>query len=126
MPKKLLIPLHEDDVAPRFDLTTEVLVVELDSDGKVRDKRVLILPHPSSEKLCHLILTEGIEVLICGGVEEEYFNYLTWKKVLVLDNIVGSSRAVVQRYVHGRLNAGDLLKSGITGPGLGSGPKGKR
>ncbi len=123
MPKKLLIPLHEDDVAPRFDLTTEVLVVELDGDGRARDKRVLILPHPSSEKLCHLILTEGIDVLICGGIEEEYFNYLKWKKVLVLDNIIGSSHAVIQRYVRGRLNAGDLLNSGFRGQGFGLNPK---
>lgn len=123
MPKKLLIPLHEDDVAPRFDLTTEVLVVELDGEGKVRDKRVLILPHPSSEKLCHLILTEGVDVLLCGGLEEEYFNYLTWKKVLVLDNIVGSSRAVIQRYIRGGLNAGDRLKSAFRRPGFDLNPR---
>ena len=80
MPKKLLIALHEDDVAPRFDLTTEVLLVELDQEGKLMEERVLILPQPSSEKLCHLILTEGIDVVICGGIEEEYFDYLTWKR----------------------------------------------
>ncbi len=110
MPKKLLIALHEDDVAPRFDLTTEVLLAELNQDGKFMEERVLILPQPSSEKLCHLILTEGIDVVICGGIEEEYFDYLTWKKVLVLDNIVGSSRSAVKTFIHGDLNAGDLLK----------------
>lgn len=111
MPKKLLIALHEDDVAPRFDLTTEVLLVELGQDGKLPEERVLILPQPSSEKLCHLILTEGIDVVICGGIEEEYFDYLTWKKVLVLDNIVAPSRSAVENYIQGKLNAGDLLKS---------------
>lgn len=111
MPAKILIPLHEDDVAPRFDLTTEVLVASLDQKARIKDDKVLILPHPSPEKLCHLILTEGVEAVICGGIEEEYYDYLTWKKVQVLDNVIGSSRAVLDRFRRGRLKSGDIIKT---------------
>lgn len=110
MLKKILIPLYEDDVAPRFDLATEVLVVKRDRTGQTEEERVLILPHPSSEKLCHLILTEGVEAVICGGIEEEYYDYLTWKKVLVMDNVIGSSRSALKRFFRGNLKSGDILK----------------
>ncbi|MBW1722921.1 MAG: dinitrogenase iron-molybdenum cofactor biosynthesis protein [Deltaproteobacteria bacterium] len=109
MPKKILIPLHENDVAPRFDLATEVLVVKRGKGTRNPEERILILPHPSSEELCHLIMTEGVDTVICGGIEEEYYDYLIWKKVQVLDNVIGPSREVLKRYCRGRLKSGDIL-----------------
>lgn len=109
--RKILIPLYEEDVAPRFDLTTDVLIVKGESGGGIAEERTLILAQASSEKLCHLILTEGVHVVICGGIEEEYHDYLIWKKIQVVDNIIGDSRAAVKRFLSGTLKQGDILIS---------------
>ena len=36
--KKILISLYGNDVAPRFDLATEVLIASLGEDGRVVDE----------------------------------------------------------------------------------------
>ncbi len=109
MSRKVLITLHGNDVAARFDLTTEVLIAAVAPDGTVNEDKTLVLPQSSAEKLCHMVLTEGITAVICGAMEQEYYEYLTWKRVNVIDSVVGSYRAVLKRFCDGLLETGDLL-----------------
>lgn len=101
--------MYGNDVAPRFDLATEVLIVSIGADDVVEDERTVVLPHASAEDLCHLILTENIGVVICGGIEEEYYRYLKWKKVTVLDSVMGPFDRVLERFEEGRLREGNIL-----------------
>jgi hypothetical protein len=109
MGTKTLVCLYGNDIAPRFDLTTEVLIVSSGPDGAIEDERTLVLPQASPEKLCHMILTEDVKTVICGGIEEEYHQYLTWKRVSVLDSVIGSYNQVLDRLATGDLKAGDIL-----------------
>jgi len=109
MATKVLTCLHGNEVTPRFDLATEVLIAYIDEEGKVSGERVVVLPQASAERLCHMVLTENIQVVICGGIEEEYYQYLTWKRVNVLDSVIGDSREALERLAEGRLQAGDIL-----------------
>jgi len=109
MPEKILIPLHGNDVAPRFDLATEVLVTVRDKNIAHGEEKIIVLSRASAEKLCHLILTEEVDVVICSGIEEEYYQYLTWKKVRVIDSVIGSWESVLKHFYEGMLRAGDIL-----------------
>jgi predicted Fe-Mo cluster-binding NifX family protein len=109
MATKVLICLHGNEVTPRFDLATEVLIAFIGGDGKVLEEKVVVLPKASAEMLCHMVLTENIQVVVCGGIEEEYYQYLTWKRVNVLDSVIGDCQAVLARLAEGRLKAGDIL-----------------
>ena len=106
---KVLIPLHGDDVAPRFDLAAEAVITVGDKAFEKREEKIVVLPKSSSEKLCHLILTEAVDVVICSGIEEEYYQYLTWKRVQVLDSVIGPWKSVLERFYQGRLRSGDIL-----------------
>ena len=106
---KILITILGDDVAPRFDLTTEVLVANAEN-GKLYGKtRNLLLPRPSTEELCGLILKENVTVVVCGGIEEEHYNYLQWKKVTVIDGIIGPFGPAMKLCLTGDLKAGTIL-----------------
>ncbi len=109
MSKKILIPLLGNDVAPRFDLATEVLMTQVNAPDSIEDEKIMVLQEASAEKLCHLILTEGINVVICGGIEEEYYKYLVWKKVEVIDSIVGLWSSALERFASGELSPGEIL-----------------
>ena len=106
---KILVSLDGNDVAPRFDLSTEVLIASVMDDGAVADERTLILPAASAEKLCHLILSEDVRTVVCGGIEEEHFQYLAWKKIAVLDSVMGPVDRLLERYAKGELRSGDIL-----------------
>ncbi|NNG00333.1 MAG: dinitrogenase iron-molybdenum cofactor biosynthesis protein [Desulfobacteraceae bacterium] len=109
MKPKILIPLYGSQVAPRFDLSTEVIVVNLGETLPGKREKILVLPHASPDELCRLILTEKVDVVICGGIEEEYFQYLSWKRVQVIDSVIGSSKSAIQHYRNGKLLAGAIL-----------------
>ena len=107
--KKVLIALHGNDISPRFDLATEVLIALVGEDGRVREEKTLVLPHPSAEKLCHMIVSEDVQAVVCGGIEEEYYQYLTWKRVSVIDSVIGDAACALERFGRGALRSGDIL-----------------
>jgi predicted Fe-Mo cluster-binding NifX family protein len=106
---KILITVTGDDVAPRFDLTTEVLVANAENGQLYGKTRNLLLPRPSTEELCGLILKEHVTVVVCGGIEEEHYNYLQWKKIDVIDGIIGPSAVALKLSLTGNLKTGTIL-----------------
>ena len=106
---RVLIPLYENDVAPRFDLATEVLIISGSGNSDSTDKRMVVLPRASADQLCHLIITENIHTVICSGIEDDYYQYLTWKRIEVIDSVIGSSNSALERYFEGELKPGDTL-----------------
>jgi predicted Fe-Mo cluster-binding NifX family protein len=109
MATRVLICLDGNEVSPRFDLATEVLIASIGADGEVQGERVVVLPKASPEMICHMVLTESIQVVVCGGIEEEYYQYLTWKRVKLLDSVIGDCRKALELLAQGRLEAGDIL-----------------
>lgn len=105
----LLIPLFRDEIAPRFDLAGEVLLVSFDDDQGETSRATILLAHSSAEELCRMALEEKVSVVICNGIEEEYWQYLRWKRIDVLDNVMGPAEAALDRWRQGRLRSGDIL-----------------
>ena len=108
MERRILITVDRDEIAPRFDLTMEVLILRL-ADSEIVARKTLLLAHPSADELCNIILERDMDAVVCGGIEEEYYHYLRWKRVGVLDGIVGSVDAVIHRLRTGTLTPGDLV-----------------
>jgi hypothetical protein len=109
MTTKVLVCLFGNEISPRFDLTREVQITLIDEDGTIRGEKEVVLPQASVEMLCNMILSEGIHIVVCGGIEEEYYQYLKWKNVQVLDSVIGDSKTVLKRLAQGRLQAGDIV-----------------
>jgi len=109
--KKILIPLLGDDVAPRFDLAPEAVVAGLDDEGGIVEERTIVLPNASSELLCRVVLDERINIVVCGGIDEEYYQYLNWKKVAVIDSVIGHYGEVLRRLAKDKLQSGDIIRS---------------
>ncbi|NIO27726.1 MAG: dinitrogenase iron-molybdenum cofactor biosynthesis protein [Candidatus Latescibacteria bacterium] len=109
MAHKVLITIQENHIAPRFDLTTEVVMATLGDGGDMENQRTVVLPHASPEDLCHLILSEGVGTVICNGIEEEYYQYLTWKKIAVMDFVMGPWARALEQHQRGELQPGAIL-----------------
>lgn len=104
--RQVLVVIQDQQVAPRFDLALEVVVAHDDADSV----RTLILAQNSAEKLCHLILESGINDVVCGAIEEEHHQFLTWKKVKVTDNVIGPVKWALDRWRSGLLKSGDIYE----------------
>jgi predicted Fe-Mo cluster-binding NifX family protein len=113
MEQKVLITLYGDHVAPRFDLTTEVHIFQMSDNGRLVEEKTVVLPRASAEQLCHLVLVEKIQTVICGGIEDEYYKYLTWKNVTVFDSVIGSCKAAIKRLQSEKLRSGDIIRKSV-------------
>lgn len=107
--EKILIPLLDNDVAPRFDLATDVLIVTISREtsamGKIQEK-VIVLDQASPEALCRLAINEHIQTVICAGIEGEYHDFLQWKGATVIDDICGPVDVVLESFLAGNLTPG--------------------
>lgn len=109
MERRILITVAQDEIAPRFDLTTEILLITISPlEGLVASKSFL-LAHASGDELCDLALSRDIDSIVCGAIEDEYYHYLRWKRVEVIDSVMGPVQEVLQELTQGQLKAGAIF-----------------
>ncbi len=108
---KILITIHIDSVAQRFDLASEVLIADHDGQKLTGRPRTIIMSRPSAEELCNLIIKENIDTVVCGAIEERHYKFLSWKKVNVFDSVIGDYSAALDLAGTGMLEVGTILPS---------------
>jgi hypothetical protein len=104
------VVLLGEEVAPRFDLATEVLVARTRDGHLSGEPRVVLLPGPSADALCSLVLAERAGCVVCGGIEDVHYQYLTWKNVEVVDRVIGSWPNVLRRLLARELRPGAVVR----------------
>jgi predicted Fe-Mo cluster-binding NifX family protein len=107
--EKILITVQGDFVAQRFDLAAEVIIVTAENGQLVDKPRTIIMERPSPEDLCNMIMEENIALVICGGIEDRHYQFLNWKKIRVIDFVIGDHQSILKKAIVGDLNPGDLL-----------------
>jgi hypothetical protein len=113
----LLVPLLGEMVAPRFDLATEVLIARARKGRLTGEPRVVLLPGPSADALCSLVLEEAITDVVCGGIEDAHYQYLAWKKVRVVDRVIGAWEGVLRLFLANELRPGTVVRAARGAPG---------
>lgn len=106
---KILITIEKNEIAPRFDLTSEILIAETDGQKVTGDPRIILLPGTSGEDICGLAIKENISLVICGGIEETHYEYLRWKKIKVIDGVIGPYEQAIQAAMTDNLKPGMIL-----------------
>jgi len=109
----LLVPLLGEMVAPRFDLATEVLIARVWRGRLAGEPRVVLLPGPSADDLCSLILEKAITDVVCGGIEDAHYQYLGWKNVRVVDRVIGRWVGVLRLFLAKELRPGTVVREPI-------------
>ena len=106
---KIAIPILGEEIVPRFDLTTEVIILTTDKRSDIQDQKIIVLPRSSPDELCHTLLVQEINTLICGAIEDEYYEFLKWKKLEVFDGVSGRWAHAFERWQSRTLKSGDIL-----------------
>jgi len=106
---KIMITIRGDFVSPRFDLSSEVIIATYYDQQLMEEPRSLLLADVSAEILCDLALKENVAIVVCGGIEEEHYQFLTWKKITVIDAVIGPYPDALQLIIDNRLKPGTIL-----------------
>lgn len=114
---KILITARGDFVSPRIDLSPEVIIAAYYDGQLLEEPRSIIVSDVSSEIICELALQENVATFVCGGIEDQYYQFLTWKRIRVIDAVVGPHGDVLRMAVNNTLQPGIILP-GVTSKGV--------
>ncbi|MDO8736140.1 MAG: hypothetical protein Q7K29_03555 [Thermoleophilia bacterium] len=109
---KVMIAVSGVDVAPRFDLTVEAIIVQVENGELTHEPRELVLSEPSGDELCGLAVSESVELVICGGIDEVHYDYLAWKKIRIIDGVIGPYVRALDLLREDNLSANTILPGG--------------
>lgn len=110
-----MITTRGDFVSPRFDLSSEVIIATYYDQQLMGEPRSLILAEVSAEMLCDIAIKEQVACVVCGGIEEEHYQFLSWKKIKVIDAVIGACSDALQLALENKLKPGVILPEIRTG-----------
>ncbi len=108
---KILITISGNNISARLDMTPEVLIADCPNGALAEEPKTILLGRTSAEDVCSFIIKEDISCVVCGGVEEKHYKYLRWKKIKVIDSIIGSHQEALQLLLDNQLKEGSILSS---------------
>jgi len=106
---KILITIEKNEVAPRFDQASEIFIIKIEGETIKGEPRIMLLPGTSGEDICGLAIKEDISLVVCGGIEDAHFQYLKWKKIKVIDGVIGPYEQAVHFVIKNKLIPGLIL-----------------
>ena len=106
---KILVTIHKNEITPRFDHSSEILIVKTMGEEIIGNPRIILLPGTSGEDICGLATKENISMVICGGIEDTHYQYLKWKKIRVIDGVIGPYENAIKLAITNNLKPGAVL-----------------
>ena len=88
MIRKIAIPIFGNRVSSRLDCSESFLLIAID-DGRIIERREMRWTSASILERRHLLLEEGVGILICGGLTETCAQLLRDSNIEVITCILG-------------------------------------
>ena len=92
------VPLHGDDVAPRFCSADEFMIAELDR-GEVRRVRLLTIPEVTWSQRLERLSAAGVSVLLCGGFNRSFRPLAEDLGIRVISGLAGEAERLIDAFL---------------------------
>lgn len=101
---KIAIPVFQDRVSPRFEFAPKLLLATI-QDARVVEKQELDLSAFDYDLFQRSALLHklGVEVFICGGLQDFVMRLLSAQKVRVVTSVYGDAEAALEQFLRGTL-----------------------
>jgi predicted Fe-Mo cluster-binding NifX family protein len=104
----LAVPLHGEDVAPRFCSADQFMIAELDGK-RVRRLRHLITPDESWSERLGQLAAAGVKVLLCGGFNRSFLPVAEGLGILVIAGLAGEAKRLIEAFLQDELERYQFL-----------------
>jgi predicted Fe-Mo cluster-binding NifX family protein len=108
---KIIIPVFEDRISPRFDCAPGFRLYEMDGDNITVIREISCDGWNDTDRVSRLTGL-GIDTLICGGIPDYLLGMLTNNGIKVIPWVAGDTSEVLTVFLQGRLNAGTVICPG--------------
>lgn len=108
---KLAIPLFRSEVAPRFDVANQILMVSIER-GRENGREIVEFPDEPLIARVNRVIDLGPDVFICGNLDGFSGRMLSDRGIRIVPWVMGDTEGVLWLFIHGKLRSGF-----IAGPG---------
>ncbi|MEW5722680.1 MAG: NifB/NifX family molybdenum-iron cluster-binding protein [Thermodesulfobacteriota bacterium] len=113
---KAAFSIWKDRIAPVFDVTPRVCLVEAEAGRIVRETEA-DLPDGSPAAGAAWLAGRGVDSLVCGAISRPVQAVVSAHGVRVIGFIAGELRVIIQGWLEGRLEQGGFAMPGCRGRG---------
>ena len=106
----LAVPLHGDDVAPRFCSADRFMIAELDGD-RVRRVRQLSVPEEGWSERLERLSAAGVRVLLCGGFNRNFLPLAERFGIRVIFGLAGEADRLIEAFLRNEIERYQFLPS---------------
>ena len=107
----LAVPLHGDDVAPRFCSADRFMIAELDGT-RVRRLRRLSIPEETWPERLERLAAAGVSVLLCGGFNRSFLPLAERFGIRVIFGLAGEAERLIDAFLHNEIERYRFLPCG--------------
>ena len=105
---RVAIPVFQSKISPRFDSTQEFVLLEIEKSKVMKREDLPTKGWPLSAKLNQMV-DLNVDTLICGGIDLESMQHLSFSGIKVYSWITGEVEDVVTCFLNRGLESGIIL-----------------
>ena len=105
------VPLHGDDVAPRFCSADRFMIAELERD-RVRRLRRMSVPEEACSERLERLSAAGVRVLLCGGFNRSFLPLAESFGIRVIFGLAGEAERLIDAFLHNEIERYRFLPCG--------------
>jgi predicted Fe-Mo cluster-binding NifX family protein len=102
---KIAIPLFGNRISPRFEFSPEIWIIEL-KDGEVQSEERFPTNSLNLPQRLDQLASNGVNKIICGGIDSLSLNLLGSRGIDVIHNVVGEAQEGINLFLRGLLRPG--------------------
>ena len=102
---KIAIPTFGNRISPRFDFSPEMWIIDVEGGEVVRQEK-LPTAHLNLSQRLEQISSNGVDKVICGGIDPFSRNQLGSRGIDVVQDVIGYAEVVFDLFMKGRLRPG--------------------
>ena len=100
---KIAVTYDNGEVFQHFGHTEQFKIYEIEND-KVINEEIIDTNGTGHGLLCELLISRGVNALICGGLGSGTRNILKQNNIKVYPGVVGNVDKVIEDFINDRLN----------------------
>ena len=102
---KIAMPIFENRISPRFDFSPEVWIIQVEKGEILKQEKFSTVNLNPLQRLDQ-IASNGVNKVICGGIDDFSRNQLGSKGIAVVQDVMGDADIVFDLFMRGRLRPG--------------------
>lgn len=107
---KLAIPRFGETVAPCFEYSATITIIEFDRRQEVERTDFTLKTRVAHDRI-RLLRDQAVDTLICGGVQQQFEDMIKTHGIQVISGVEGTVEEIVAIFLQGRLKPGTEVRA---------------